>query len=63
MPDTGDYCSNQDRLYRFFLYGLKPPAPRIPKEHEFCVVMPLLGNIIPLTSDNQVVMVKQFRLG
>ena len=39
-------------------------APHTGKEHEFCVIdSPDWVNIIPLTSDNQVVMIKQFRHG
>ena len=39
-------------------------APRTGKEHDFCVIeAPDWVNIIPLTPDNQVVMVKQFRHG
>lgn len=39
-------------------------APHSGKEHDFCIVdSPDWVNIIPLTRDNQVVMVKQFRHG
>ena len=39
-------------------------APHTGKDHEFCVIdSPDWVNIIPLTSDKQVVMVKQFRQG
>jgi len=39
-------------------------APHTGKEHEFCVIdSPDWVNIIPLTSDDQVVMIKQFRHG
>ena len=51
----------------FRIFSLRIDTARAPhsgKKHEFCVIdSPDWVNIIPLTSDDQVVMIKQFRHG
>jgi 8-oxo-dGTP pyrophosphatase MutT (NUDIX family) len=66
MPEHWPTIDSQSGpSYRIFSLRVdRARAPHTGKEHEFCVVeAPNWVNIIPLTADNQVVMVKQFRHG
>jgi ADP-ribose pyrophosphatase len=66
MPEHWPIIDSQPGpSYRIFSLRVDTArAPHTGKEHEFCVVeSPDWVNIIPLTSDNQVVMIKQFRHG
>jgi ADP-ribose pyrophosphatase len=58
-------CSTPDKSYRVFSVRIDTAcSPRTGKEHDFYVIESVdWVNVIPLTPDNQVVMVRQYRHG
>lgn len=61
-PITGNRTITENRIFR--LSGRASVSPRTDREHEFYILeCPDWVNIVPLTDDGQVVMVRQFRHG